>query len=118
MEEQKITLPPSTNGSVRRSRKGIKREWKDLPQDPLAEGFDEYQSTYIVGKTPVTWSSLTTGSLFTRSKSGKLIHCKLDAGHAIALDTGESLEIAPKYRVTLQVYKVTAFNSMIVKGGE
>ena len=114
MESQQVNNGVSTNSlnpALRRSRKGIKRQWKDLPPDPLAEGFDNYPASYIVGKSSITWADLNVGSIFSRSKSGKSLHMKIDAGRAICMDTGDSLEIAPKLRMGLQVWKVTSFNS-------
>jgi hypothetical protein len=110
MQDQQTNSTLSTNGA-RKSLKGRTRQWKDLSTDPLSEGFDEHTAAYIVGRTPLTWSQLSIGSLFSRSKSGKNLHIKLDAAKAVSLDTNESLEIAPKYRPTLQVWKVTSFNS-------
>lgn len=114
MESQQLNSGVSANGvnaAGKRSRKGIKRQWKDLPPDPLALGFDNYPASYIVGKSSITWADLNVGSIFSRSKSGKSLHMKIDAGRAICMDTGDSLEIAPKLRMGLQVWKVTSFNS-------
>ena len=110
MQDQEKPITLSTNG-IRKSLKGRVRQWKDLSTDALSEGFDGYSASYIVGRTPLTWSQLAIGCLFSRSKSGKNLHIKLDAAKAVSLDTNESLEIAPKYRPTLQVWKVTSFNS-------
>lgn len=99
------------NSANRGSRKGKTKQWKDLATDPLAEGFDEHNATYIVGRTPVTWEQLGTGKLFSRSKAGKSLHIKLDSGRAICLDTGASIEVAPRIRLSLQVWQVTAINS-------
>lgn len=111
MDDLKINSIPSTNGVVRKSRKGVKREWKDLPTDVLAEGFDQHTATYTVGRTPLSWKELPIGSVFSRTKNGKPLHIKLDAAKAICLDTWEAIEVAPKYRASLQVWKVTSFNS-------
>lgn len=110
MQDQQTNLTPSTNGT-KKSLKGRTRQWKDLSTDALSEGFDNYSASYIVGRTPLVWSQLAIGSLFSRSKAGKALHIKLDAAKAVCLDTSESLEVAPKYRPTLQVWKVTSFNS-------
>ena len=117
MQDQHRDLSSLTNSlnevknENRRSRKGVKRQWKDLPPDPLAEGFDEHTANYIVGKSSVTWADLAIGAIFSRSKSGKALHVKLDAGHGICLDTGEQIEIAPKHRPILQIWKVTSINT-------
>lgn len=111
MDELRTNTTLSSNGLEKRSRKGVKRQWKDLPVDALAEGFDEYTANYIVGRTPLVWNQLPIGSMFSRSKSGKTLHIKLDAAKAICLDTLEAIEVAPKIRVSLQVWKVTSFNS-------
>ena len=86
MVDQPIETSLSINGIQKRSRKGIKRQWKDLPVDPLADGFDEHKATYIIGRSPISWAELGTGALFSRSKSGKALHIKIDAGHAVCLD--------------------------------
>lgn len=92
-------------------RRGKPKQWKDLTTDPLAEGFDEHHASYIIGRTPITWSQLGTGALFSRSKSGKALHVKLDSGRAICLDTGASIEVAPRIRLSLQVWQVTSINT-------
>ena len=66
---------------------------KIYPQTPWALGFDNSPFSYIVGKSSLTWADLNVGSIFSRSKSGKSLHMKIDAGRAISMDTGESLEI-------------------------
>jgi len=114
MDNQQNNLSTANSGVIfptRQSRKGVKRQWKDLPPDPLAEGFEEHTAHYIVGKTSITWAGLAIGAIFSRSKSGKALHVKLDAGHAICLDTGEQIEVAPKHRPILQVWKVTSINT-------
>ncbi|WGV25680.1 hypothetical protein [Halotia branconii] len=93
------------------SRKGKKKEWKDLSIDPLSEGFDGHQAEYVVGKAPVTWAHIQTGQLFSRSKSGKNLHVKLNDGRAVCLDTQKPLEVKPSIRNSLQVWVVTNFNS-------
>ena len=111
MDDLKTSTSLSTNGLARRSRKGVKREWKDLPTDVLSEGFDQHTASYTVGRTPLSWKELPIGAVFSRSKSGRTLHIKLDAAKAICLDTLEAIEVAPKIRVSLQVWKVTSFNS-------
>lgn len=98
----------------KKSRKGRRRQWKDLSTDPLKDGFEEYKAVVIIGRTAVSWDSLPPGGLFSRSESGTNLHCKIDAAKAVSLDTGDALEIAPKYRETLQIWKVTSFNSTVV----
>jgi hypothetical protein len=80
--------------------------------DPLAEGYDNYQAEYIVGKSPVSWSVVETGQLFSRSKNGRNLHVKLNGGRAINLDTGKPIEIKPTMRNSWQVWLVTSFNSI------
>lgn len=93
------------------SRKGKQKQWKDLTQDPLSEGFDTYQAEYVVGKAPLSWLSLSPGQLFSRTKSGKSLYVKMNDGRAICLDTKQSIEIKPAIRPTFQVWLVTSFNS-------
>ncbi|MCC5603857.1 hypothetical protein [Nostoc favosum] len=93
------------------SRRGKKKEWKDLTIDPLSEGYDSHQADYVVGKAPITWALLEAGQLFSRSKSGKNLHVKLNDGRAICLDTRQPIEIKPAIRNSLQVWVVTNFNS-------
>ncbi|WP_244918099.1 hypothetical protein [Nostoc linckia] len=64
-----------------------------------------------MGKAPVTWAILEPGQLFSRSKSGKNLHVKLNDGRAICLDTRQPIEIKPTIRNSLQVWVVTNFNS-------
>ncbi len=113
MSEQQISDKP-LNGqrpSPVNSRRGKKKEWKDLTIDPLSEGYDSHQADYVVGKAPVTWALLEAGQLFSRSKNGKNLHCKLNDGRAICLDTRQAIEIKPSIRNSLQVWIVTNFNS-------
>ena len=110
------TTPQVNAGnSARASRKGTTKQWKDLATDPLADGFDEHHASYIVGRTPLTWEQLGTGKLFSRSKLGKSLHVKLDSGRATCLDTGSSIEVAPRIRRTLQVWQVTFINTTSAK---
>jgi hypothetical protein len=85
--------------------------WKDLTIDPLAEGFDSHQAEYVVGKSPVSWATLTPGQLFSRNKSGKSLWVKLNDGRAICLDTRQAMEVKPAIRNSMQVWLVTSFNS-------
>ncbi|MEH1849270.1 MAG: hypothetical protein V7L25_30950 [Nostoc sp.] len=99
-------LPDTVN-----SRRGKKKEWKDLTIDPLSEGFESHQADYVVGKAPITWALLEVGQLFSRSKSGKNLHVKLNDGRAICLDTRRPIEFKPSIRNSTQVWVVTNFNS-------
>ncbi|MEH2310740.1 MAG: hypothetical protein V7K35_04765 [Nostoc sp.] len=113
MTEQQITDKP-LNGqrpSPINSRKGRKKEWKDLTIDPLSEGYDSHQADYVVGKAPITWALLEVGQLFSRSKSGKNLHVKLNDGRAMCLDTRRPIEFKPTIRNSTQVWVVTNFNS-------
>ncbi|MEJ1930812.1 hypothetical protein WDZ92_11170 [Nostoc sp. NIES-2111] len=113
MSEQQITDKPSTNGRTSHTSKlkGKPKVWKDLAQDPLAEGFDSHQAEYVVGKSTVSWSSALPGQLFSRSKTGKNLYVKMNEGRAICLDTRQSIEVAPSRRSSLQIWLVTSFNS-------
>ncbi|MBN3907673.1 MAG: hypothetical protein HWQ35_14265 [Nostoc sp. NMS1] len=113
MTEQQISDKP-LNGqrpSPINSRKGRKKEWKDLAIDPLSEGYDSHQAEYVVGKAPMTWALLEVGQLFSRSKSGKNLHVKLNDGRAVCLDTRQAIEFKPPIRNSQQVWVVTNFNS-------
>lgn len=113
MTDQQITDKP-LNGrlpSTVNSRKGRKKEWKDLTIDPLSEGYDSHSADYVVGKAPITWALLEVGQLFSRSKSGKNLHVKLNDGRAICLDTRRPIEFKPTIRQSQQVWVVTNFNS-------
>lgn len=114
MNEQETVNKATTNGrsSNNTPRKGKPRQWKDLTADPLSEGFDSHTAEYVVGKTPVTWASLEPGQLFSRSKSGKNLHVKLNDGRAVSLDTRQPIEFKPPIRQTQQVWLVTSFNSI------
>lgn len=96
------------NGS---SRKGQKKQWRDLTIDPLSEGFDSHQAEYVVGRAPMGWLSISPGQLFSRTKSGKSLYVKMNDGRAICLDTREPIEIKPSIRMSFQVWLVTSFNS-------
>jgi hypothetical protein len=113
MSEQQTTDRTTPNGrsSNNSPRKGKQKQWKDLTIDPLSEGFDSHQAEYVVGKAPVTWSNLTSGQLFSRTKSGKNLYVKMNDGRAVCLDTRQSIEIKPAIRMSFQVWLVTSFNS-------
>ncbi|MDZ8056549.1 MAG: hypothetical protein RMX63_34560 [Aulosira sp. ZfuCHP01] len=113
MTDQSTSDRATTNGrsSTNNSLRGRKKQWKDLPNDPLAEGFESHQAEYVIGKSPVTWSALEPGSLFARSKSGKSLYVKINDGRAIGLDTKQAIDVKPSIRLTLQVWVVTSFNS-------
>ncbi|MDZ8227569.1 hypothetical protein [Nostoc sp. ChiVER01] len=113
MTDQQISDKP-LNGqrpSPINSRKGKKKEWKDLTIDPLSEGHESHQADYVVGKNPITWALLEVGQLFSRSKSGKNLHVKLNDGRAICLDSRRPIEFKPSIRNSTQVWVVTNFNS-------
>lgn len=113
MSEQQTTDRAATNGrsTANPAVKGRKKQWKDLSIDPLAEGFDSHQAEYVVGKSPVTWSTVEPGQLFSRSKAGKNLYVKLNDGRAMCLDTRQPIEIKPQIRLTFQIWLVTSFNS-------
>lgn len=113
MTEQLTPDRATTNGrsATTTPRKGKAKVWKDLSIDPLAEGFDSHQAEYVVGKSPVSWSTITPGQLFSRSKSGKSLWVKLNDGRATCLDTRQSIEVKPSIRNSMQVWLVTSFNS-------
>ncbi|MEH2123724.1 hypothetical protein [Nostoc sp.] len=113
MTDQQTTDKP-LNGqrpSPINSRKGRKKEWKDLTIDPLSEGYESHQADYVVGNSPITWALLEVGQLFSRSKNGKNLHVKLNDGRAICLDTRRPIEFKPSIRNSTQVWVVTNFNS-------
>lgn len=113
MTDQQFIDKHSANGvkSTTSPRKGKPRQWKDLSIDPLSEGFDSHQADYVVGKSPVSWSIVEVGQLFSRSKTGKNLHVKVNDGRAICLDTRAAIEVKPAIRNSLQVWLVTSFNS-------
>jgi hypothetical protein len=113
MSEQQLTDKATTNGrsTTTSPRKGKPKQWKELSVDPLADGFDSHQAEYVIGKSPVTWSTVETGQLFSRSKTGKSLYVKLNDGRAMGLDTRQPIEIRPNIRNTFQVWLVTSFNS-------
>jgi hypothetical protein len=113
MSEQQTTDKPLTNGrtSSNTKPKGKSKQWKDLAVDPLSEGFDSHHAEYVVGKSPIVWSSVEPGQLFSRTKSGKNLYVKMNEGRATCLDTRQSIEVKPTIRNTMQVWLVTSFNS-------
>lgn len=113
-DKQNNSVPIDTQKKTKGVLKGTKRKWKDLSTDPLKDGYEEYQASVITGKTAVSWNSISPGGLFSRTSNGINLHCKIDASKAVSLDTGDDLEIAPKYRETLEVFKVISFNSTTV----
>ena len=82
-----------------------------MADDPLSEGFDSHQAEYVVGKTQVTFGTLSPGQLFSRTKSGKTLYVKLNDGRAVCLDTRQPIEVSPTRRKTLPCWVVTIFNS-------
>ncbi|MBH8561659.1 hypothetical protein I8748_05605 [Nostoc sp. CENA67] len=115
MSENETVNKPSTNGKSSHSsatKSGKKRQWKDLPVDSLSKGFEIHQAEYVVGKSPVIWSTVTPGQLFSLSETGKNLHVKLSDARAISLDTRVSIEFKPSIRLSTQVWVVTSFNSI------
>jgi hypothetical protein len=113
MTEQTVNDKPSINGRspTTTKPKGGKKEWKDLAVDPLAEGFDSHHAEYVVGKSPVSWSTVLPGQLISRTKSGKSLWVKLNDGRGVCLDTRQAMEVKPAIRNSMQVWLVTSFNS-------
>lgn len=113
MSEQDTISKPSTNGRSSLNSSTIKRrkQWKDLPPDTLSDGFSEHQAVYTVGNSPLSWSQLQVGQLFCRSKTGKAVHVKVNAGRGICLDTQAPIEVKPSIRNSLQVWLVTSINT-------
>jgi hypothetical protein len=113
MTEQQTTDRAITNGKSANKieRKGKPREWKEMADDPLSEGFDSHQAEYVVGRTQVGFHTLDPGQLFARSKTGKNLYVKLNDGRAVCLDTRQPLEVSPQRRTTWQIWIVTNFNS-------
>lgn len=114
MTDQQTTDRAITNGkSTAQTEPKVRkpREWKDIPDDPLAKGFDVHQADYVVGKSQVAWDTLDPGQLFSRSESGKSLYVKLNDGRAICLDTRQPIEIKPVKRNNWPVWLVTNFNS-------
>ena len=114
MTEQTTEYKTSTNGVLPNnpSRKGRKKNWKDLSADPLEKGFDAYTAEYIVGRSAVPWLGVKPGQLFSRNDSGKNLFVKMNDGRAISLDTKGAIEIKPTIRLTMSVWLVTSFNSI------
>lgn len=114
MTDQQIADRATTNGKSttnKTERKGKPREWKEMADDPLSEGFDSHQAEYVVGRTQVGFGTLEPGQLFSRSKTGKSLYVKLNDGRAVCLDTRQPIEISPTRRKTWQIWLVTLFNS-------
>lgn len=107
--DRTTTNGKSTNGAEPRARRP--REWKEMPTDPLSEGFDVHPAEYIVGRTQVAFATLKPGQLFSRTKSGKTLCVKFNDGRGFCLDTRESIEVSPQKRKTWQIWLVTNFNS-------
>lgn len=93
-------------------KKGQPRKWNDLPIDPMSKGFQAHTADYIVGNTPLLWTSLSPGQLFCRNESGKNLYVKLNDGRAVSLDTKSNMDIKPDLRGQLSVWVVTGFNSV------
>lgn len=113
MTEQQATDRAVVNGRTTsdKPKQRKAKQWKDLSIDPLSEGFDSHQAEYVVGKAPVSWSTLKSGDIFSRSKSGKSLYIKMNDGRAVCLDTRQSIEVKPAIRMSFQVWLVTSFNS-------
>ncbi|PHM11650.1 hypothetical protein [Nostoc sp. 'Peltigera malacea cyanobiont' DB3992] len=114
MTDQQITDRAITNGrstTNKSDRKGKPREWKEMADDPLSDGFDAHQAEYVVGRTQVGFSTLEPGQLFSRSKSGKTLCVKLNDGRAVCLDTRQAIEVSPQKRKSWPIWIVTNFNS-------
>ncbi|MBD2519945.1 hypothetical protein H6G93_34390 [Nostoc sp. FACHB-973] len=115
MTEQQITDRATTNGKSTtnkdKERTRNPRQWKEMTDDPLAEGFDSHQAEYVVGKTQVVFQTLKPGQLFSRTKAGKTLSVKLNDGRFVCLDTREAVEVSPSRRKTLPCWVVTMFNS-------
>ncbi|MBD2491124.1 hypothetical protein [Aulosira sp. FACHB-615] len=120
MSEQDTINKASTNGKSSHiaPRKGKERKWKDLTVDPLEKGFDSHIAEYVVGKSPITWSTVEVGQLFSRTESGKNIYVKLNDARAVSLDTRQPIEFKPSIRATKQVWLVTSFNSITASKGD
>jgi hypothetical protein len=113
MSDQQTTDKATTNGYKTTNPAPTRRrkQWKDLPPDPLSEGYTEHPASYTVGSSPVTWNQLQVGQMFCRTKSGKAVHVKVNAGRAVCLDTQAPMEVKPTIRATLQVWLVTGMNT-------
>ncbi|MEH2287186.1 hypothetical protein [Nostoc sp.] len=114
MTDQPTTDRATTNGkSATQAEPKARRarEWKEMADDPLSEGFDSHQAEYVVGRTQVGFETLNPGQLFSRTKSGKSLYVKLNDGRAVCLDTRQPVEVSPQKRKNWQVWLVTNFNS-------
>lgn len=112
-EDTQTTSKPSNGRSaISQKLKGKPKQWKDLPIDPLAEGYQQLTAAYIVGNSPVSWVTVTPGQLFSRTKTGKNLYVKLNDGRGVSLDTKQAIEVKPQLRNSMQVWLVTNFNSI------
>ena len=113
MTDQQTTDRATTNGKSANTEPKARRQrqWKEMADDPLSEGFDSHQAEYVVGKTQVIFETLSPGQLFARTKSGKTLYVKLNDGRAVCLDTRQPIEVSPTRRKTLPCWIVTIFNS-------
>lgn len=115
MTDQHLTDRATTNGKSTTNKKeeGTKRtrQWKEMAEDPLSEGFDSHQAEYVVGRTQVVFDTLKPGQLFSRTKTGKTLYVKLNDGRAVCLDTRQPIEVSPTRRKSLPCWVVTIFNS-------
>jgi hypothetical protein len=120
MTDQQITDRTATNGykAAKSPLTGRRKQWKDLPPDPLSEGYTEHAAAYTVGSSPVTWGQLQVGQMYCRTKSGKAVHVKVNAGRGICLDTQAPMEVKPTIRATLQVWLVTGMNTTTATSAE
>ena len=107
--DRATTNGKSTNGTESRTR--TPRVWKEMADDPLSEGFDAHQAEYVVGRTQVTFETLSPGQLFSRTKTGKSLYVKLNDARAVCLDTRQPVGVSPTRRKTLPCWVVTIFNS-------
>jgi hypothetical protein len=114
MTDQQTTDRPTTNGKSANNtepKARRQRQWKEMTDDPLSEGFDSHQAEYVVGKTQVIFETLSPGQLFSRTKTGKTLCVKLNDGRAVCLDTRQPFEVSPARRKTLPCWVVIIFNS-------
>ncbi|MEH1824472.1 MAG: hypothetical protein V7L22_03735 [Nostoc sp.] len=114
MTDQQTTDRAITNGksaTQNEAKARRPRQWKEMADDPLSEGFDSHQAEYVVGKTQVIFETLSPGQLFSRTKTGKTLYVKLNDGRAVCLDTRQPIEVSPTRRKTLPCWVVTIFNS-------
>jgi hypothetical protein len=107
--DRAITNGKSANNAEPKARR--QRQWKEMAEDPLSEGFDSHQAEYVVGKTQVIFETLSPGQLFSRTKTGKTLCVKLNDGRGVCLDTRQPFEVSPGRRKTLPCWVVIIFNS-------